>query len=93
MECLYKVTGNFPSKYRRRGKSLACQLCSGNLAGASGEGEGEGGSSLPLHSQSHIFTCEGLRDLRDECEPTDDNSLAEFFKKVVARNMDIEGFC
>ena len=45
----------------------------------------------PLHSQSHILTeCQAVCDLRTECDPNDDYSLALFFKKVVARNMEIE---
>ena len=45
----------------------------------------------PLHSQSHILTeCEAMSDLRSEWEPNDDYSLAMFFKKVVARNMELE---
>ena len=43
------------------------------------------------HSQSHIlFHCEAVNDLRNECDIEDNKSLAEFFRKAVARNMELE---
>ena len=33
--------------------------------------------------------CLGVRDLLEECDPSDDQSLATFFMRVVARNMEI----
>ena len=82
------ILANFPSKYRRRGQSLTCPSCSTPVSSELEVGEQQ---MEPLHSQSHILTeCEAVRDIRDECEPQDDFSLAQFFKKVVARNMEIE---
>ena len=84
------ILANFASKYRRRGQSLACPSCSAPHHATSSDGEER---NQPLHSQSHILTdCAAVSDLRAECEPRDDFSLAEFFKKVVARNMEIEDF-
>ena len=84
------ILANFSSKYRRRGQSLTCPSCSA-LTPDRSEQEDSIGQTEPLHSQSHILTeCVAVRDLREECEPRDDFSLAEFFKKVVARNMEIE---
>ena len=83
------ILGNFASKYRRRGQSLTCPAC---LSPGHGSSEQEG-RNQPLHSQSHILTdCVAVSDLRAECDPQDDVSLADFFKKVVARNMEIEEF-
>ena len=80
------IRGNFPSKYRRREQTIICPSCS------SGEPDGEGTSDKKqIQSQSHILEfCESVRDLREQCDPTNDTSLAEFFRKVVARNLEIE---
>ena len=88
------IRGNFSSKYRRMGQHLTCPLCSEmNQSLTSRTDTGEQGeiSSTPLHSQTHIlYDCEFVQDLRNECDPEDDNSLVSFFKKVVARNMELE---
>ena len=41
-----------------------------------------------------LTECSLVSDLRTEFQPSegDDNSLAEFFKRVVARHMDLEGY-
>ena len=79
---------NFPSKYRRIGRPLTCPSCSrpgSSLSTATTE------SDTPLHSQSHILTeCTAVSDLRADCDLEDDKSLAVFFKKVVARHMEME---
>ena len=47
----------------------------------------------PLHSQTHIeTTCSLVSDLRAECPPIDDRSLAELYRKIVARHMQLEEF-
>ena len=88
------IRKNYSSKYRRRGQPLTCPTCtqlnlppsSSSVTAVPGETD-----SAPLHSQSHILNdCIAVSDLRSECEPSDDNSLAEFFKKVVARHMELE---
>ena len=77
---------------KSRTQSLFCPSCSAQNPGGSEQEEDEQ-STKPLHSQSHILTeCVAVSDIRDECEPQDDYSLANFFKKVVAHNMDIEEF-
>ena len=80
---------NFPSKYRRIGRSLTCPSCSRpSSSSASGELIQ---SPNPLHSQSHILTeCTAVSDLRADCDPEDDESLAVFFRKVVARHMEMD---
>ena len=48
---------------------------------------------LPLHSQTHVgTTCLLVSDLRSDYRPDDDQSVAEFFKKVTARHMELEEF-
>ena len=90
------IRTNFSSQYRRKGQLLTCPLCSKsdlneNASPATRDMSDEQQSPQPLHSQSHILTeCEAMSDLRTECEPNDDYSLAIFFKKVVARNMELE---
>ena len=85
---------NFPSKYRRVGRSLTCPTCSTprpSTSPARNESGEENKSFNPLHSQSHILTdCAAVSDLRDECDPEDDESLAVFFRKVVARHMEMD---
>ena len=45
----------------------------------------------PLHSQPHLLSGNfpSVRDLLEDCDQEDDQSLAVFFKRVVARNMEI----
>ena len=81
------ILANYVLKYRKRGQSLACPSCSTPCSISSDQQD----MNQPLHSQSHILTdCVAVSDLRDECDQEDDQSLAEFFKRVVARNMEIE---
>ena len=83
------IPANFPSKHRKRGQSLTCPSCSD--PGVAGSGEEAQEPRLHLLSQSHLLHhCEAVQDLRGECDPQDDRSLAEFFKQVVARNMEID---
>ena len=96
------ILANMPSKYRRQAKSLECPSCSRpspldveQLVVSDAESESFSAPishANPLHSQSHLLSgeCEAVRDLLSECEPSDDKSLAQFFMKVVARNMEIE---
>ena len=95
------ILANYPSKYRRMGKSLSCPSCSRathsvvtrtETSELVGERPPAPSPATPLHSQSHLLSgeCEAVRDLLDECEPSDDKSLAIFFMRVVARNMEIE---
>ena len=76
------------------GQPLSCPSCSElnrSLTSRSATGELGEPSSTPLHSQTHILSdCEAVVDLRNECNPEDDKSLADFFRKVVARNMELE---
>ena len=87
---------NYPSKHRRSGRPLTCPSCSRTSpTHASSSAMSVSGASAqtvtPLHSQSHIMTeCIAVSDLRAECNPEDDTSLAVFFRKVVARHMEME---
>ena len=93
------ILGNYPSLHRRRGKSLVCPSCSPPVPGEiprTGARESEvrmpPSPSPPLHSQSHLLSgqCDGVRDLLENCDPMDDKSLVTFFRRVVARNMELE---
>ena len=80
------IRSNYPSKYRRQGIPLTCPTCSDPSSSTTSST-----ASPPLHSQSHLLTdCVGVSDLRAECDENDDKSLAVFFKKVVARHMEID---
>jgi len=77
---------------------IACPSCSTPSSPGSGisraRDSGEDRSSQvspPPHSQSHLLSgeCHAVRDILEECEPMDDQGLATFFRKVVARNMEI----
>ena len=88
------IRKNYSSKYRKMGQPLTCPSCTqmspaqSQSAVTATEGETD---PAPLHSQSHILNdCIAVSDLRTECEPSDDHSLAEFFRKVVARHMELE---
>ena len=88
---------NYPSKFRRRGLPLTCPLCAtSNPTAASVEKVTQTGEqslpSPPLHSQSHLLSgeCDGVSDLLIDCDPGDDKSLTIFFRRVVARNMELE---
>ena len=94
------VRKNFSSQYRRKGVSLTCPSCSKLSLPSSPElptmmsssnSLSMSSSTPPLHSQSHLLTsCEAVKDIRDECMPfADDQSLAEFFRLVVARHLEM----
>ena len=86
------VLANHPSKHRRAGRPITCPSCTGPGSAVPGTPPGPGTAhSQPLHSQSHILTsCPAVLDLRAECDPEDDASLATFFRRVVARHMELE---
>ena len=99
------ILANYPSKYRRQGRSLVCISCSQSARGTPVTGSGGQASaptsslsppppspdSPPIHSQSHLLSgeCQAVSDLLEECDPLDDHSLALFFRHVMARNMEI----
>ena len=94
------ILGNYPSKYRRRGVSLACPLCSASPPRTSSSitvrepaEENSSSPSPPTHSQSHLLSgaCGAVSDLLEECDVEDDQSLVHFFRRVIARNLEIEG--
>ena len=70
---------NFPTMYRRMGQPLTCPSCSTRTLSEVTSDNSETHSSPP-HSQSHILeSCEAVEDLRTECDPDDNRSLAEYF--------------
>ena len=89
------IKANYPSKYRRQGKPLTCSSCP-PAASASASGTQEPSQeemTQPIHSQTHVgTTCLLVSDLHSEYRPDDDKSVAEFFKKVIARHMELEEF-
>ena len=91
MNLVPTILANYPDKHRRQGKSLVCRSCSPSTtetAGSSSTAE----PPAPLHSQSHLLSgeCAAVNDLLIDCDPRDDKSLALFFRRVVARNMEID---
>ena len=89
------IKGNYPSKFRRAGKPLTCPSCPPeDPASSSGTRESNHEDlQPPLHSQTHVgTTCLLVSDLRSDYRPDDDKSVAEFYKKVVARHMELEEF-
>ena len=90
------VLMNFPSKYRRIGRPLTCPSCSRpsstpTSSSLTRESAELNNSPDPLHSQTHILTdCMAVNDPSAECDPDDDTSLVVFFRKVVARHMEME---
>ena len=94
------IPANFSSLYRRKGLPLTC-ACSGSEPPVtptqsselrrSRESDSGQPPPPPLLSQSHLLTtCSAVRDIREQCTLEDDESVALFFRKVVARNMDLE---
>ena len=75
------ILANYPSKYRRQGRSLACFACSQSAARTPGTGSGgqvstSTSSPPPIHSQSHLLSgeCQGVSDLVIDCDPQDDDT-------------------
>ena len=78
------IRKNHSSKYRRMGQPLTCPMCTHlNLPLSSSSV-----AAVPVETERN--DCIAVSDLRSECEPSDDNSLAEFVRKVVARHMELE---
>ena len=89
------IKANYPSKYRRQGKPLTCPSCppSASVPASGTQGSSQEEVSPPLHSQTHVGTaCILVSDLRSEYRQDDDKSVAEFFKRVTARHMELEEF-
>ena len=91
------VKANYPSLYRRKGKTLACSFCPlvtpVSVSTSVTQEAGQEVQSQPLHSQTHIETmCSLVSDLRAECPPIDDRSLVELYRRIVARHMQLEEF-
>ena len=89
------IKANWPSKYRRQGIPITCPSCtptrlSSSLSSSSTDTRNNEESSPTLHSQTHILSdCLLVSGLRDECNQSNDKSLAEFLKRVIARHMDL----
>ena len=96
------IPANFSSMYRRKGLPLTCAFSGSEppapLTLNSGLGRNSRSDSAPstppaILSQTHLLTvCSAVRDIREQCnlDLEDDESVAVFFRKVVARNMDLE---
>ena len=71
------VRKNFTQKYKS--KSLKCPSCQ---SGSKDDKEDD--------TQSHlIYECEAFTDLREQLDPDDAGSLAEFFKEVISRRLEL----
>ena len=82
-----EIRSNFPGKYRKESKPLTCPSC----VTVAVPGPDTMTVQPPLHTQTHIlYECEEFRDLQQECDPEDDQSLAVFFRKVVARRLELD---
>ena len=89
------IPANFPSLYRRRGLSLTCPSCMGlsSAEPSRDEQDSHPPAPHPLLSQSHLLTdCVAVSDIRAECSLRDEESIALFFLKVLARNLEIDQF-
>ena len=81
------IPANYPSKYRRSGRPLTCPTCSQSPTSSMDREE----MVMPLLSQSHLLTeCSAVAEFRDECNPSEDASLVRFFRRVVAKHMELE---
>ena len=96
------LPANFPSQYRRRGLSLACPSCSGpsSIRPTTLRTDMSDPAAPPTSppppptlSQSHLLTtCPGVADIRADCNIFDEESVTLFFRRVVARSLEIEEF-
>ena len=88
------IKANYPSKYRRMKRPLSCSVCppvNSSMDSSTTESGHPEPTSRPLHSQSHILRdCVEVEDLRSECDPLDEKSLAQFFLRVTARRLELE---
>ena len=90
------VPANFSSQYRRRGLSLTCPSCTMQSPARSNTRDSCDMTATPnppppILSQSHLLTnCVAVSDLRETCNPDDEESVALFFRRVVARQMEID---
>ena len=80
-----QIHGNYPDMYRRRGIPLTCPTCPPATVAPGKEEAG------PRDTQVHVMTaCEEFTDMREGMDFSKDNDIAEFFKKVTERGMDLE---
>ena len=78
------VRGNFPSKYRRLGKSLSCPSCEEINDERSNLNITLNSQPNPRDSQFHILTeCCAYDDLRVKYQNMSDSNLISFFQEVV----------
>ena len=88
-----ELRANFPSKYRRQGLSLSCPSCTEPSSPASQgtTGSETAGREGARDSQAHVmYDCSAFSDLRETYDLDNDREVAQFFKAVVARRMDLE---
>ena len=91
------IKANYPSKFRRAGKSLHCPACPpvDSVPASSSDTQETSQEELlpPIHSQTHVgTTCLLVSDLRSDYRPDDDKLVAEFYKNVVARHIELDEF-
>ena len=91
------IPAHFSSQYRRKGLSTICYSCSGPRAPEPYLRPDQSAAppasppSPPILSQSHLLTtCTAFSDIRAGLNPLDEHSIVLFFRRIVARNMELE---
>ena len=93
---MVQLPANFPAKYRRSGESMACPSCAElspatNLSRDLSDASLAPPTSPPILSQSHLLTnCLAVSDLRADCRLDSEESIALFFRRVMARHLEID---
>ena len=79
---------NFSQKYRRKNKSLTCELCK---VGNSDEPQlKQDDQEEPEESQDHLENeCKAFGDLRSQTDFSDDQQLVAFFKAVMEKKLNL----
>ena len=79
--------GSFPSKYKKRGMSLKCEMCK-NLLDSNTTLDVT--SNENTESQAHYLEiCPGVSDLREQYDTCTDLGLIHFFRLVLERRTDM----
>ena len=73
--------GSFPSKFRRRGKSLKCELCKNILSTNTSLDDT---SEENTENQQHFLKiCPAVRDIKSQYDTNSDLGMIQFFTAVV----------
>ena len=79
--------GSFPSKYRRQGKSLKCDMCKYILDSNTSL---DSTCNANMESQTHYLEiCPLVSDLKEQHDTNTDLGLLQFFNAVLERRADM----